>query len=240
MSNHPDLSATPDALHDDWTQFVDALMRGLGHALNNRLAGLSALADLAAEAASGVGPATDDIEMRELMAGEVERLHELNRVVKLVPQDRDPVAEAIVMADLANDAAVVLAMLPVGRSAQWRVVVHRDAQPVRTERWALLRAVLLLANAAYAAQGITRAQGALSIRSDDERTRITATVSAIASPDSSGAGALAEGPQKPFTAGPALRALVAHIGAELSYDESGATLALPTLQAVRRRERGGA
>lgn len=219
--NIPELAAS-----DDWTDLVDGLLRGLGHALSNRVAGIAALVDIAAD---GESSAESDAEMRELMSGELDRLQSLNRLVKLLPRERMPLAEATVVSDVAADAVAVLALLPAARSTQWEVRVDAAAQPVRVERWVLLRALVLAAAGCLAGQEAMRGRGTLHVTGDEERTRIVAN----AAGDGGGAGLGAE-----WRPGTTLRELTERLGAEITRSANGITIALPTLQAVRRRERG--
>src|SRR5690349_22537714 len=62
-----------------WSELCDALVRGLAHALSNRVGALMALVDLES---ADLSP-----EERQLLPREIDRLQEINRMLKLLPAE---------------------------------------------------------------------------------------------------------------------------------------------------------
>lgn len=133
QSNGPALSA--GAL-EEWSLHVEAILRGVAHALNNRAATLSALIQLA-----------DDSEpaptLRAILATELERVTELAAAIRSVGTPRAG-EEAFAPTDAVSEALQVLALHADQRDAT-TVIDARDAGPVRVRRWMFVRALIVLA-----------------------------------------------------------------------------------------------
>jgi len=198
---------------DAWSQLLDALLQGLGHALSNRIGALIAIADLAAEE----GTSTTGLSK------EIERLLELNRLLKLLPAESSARSEAILPTDVLSDALALMALHPHAPELTWYRRVS-NTQPVRAPRNGLLRAQLLLLDAARAQAELTGVTTADVIIAGDESLL---TISAYVE----GGGAL-----WPEGAGSSLRSSVAALGGVVAADGAGLVLHLPTLAALRRRE----
>lgn len=199
----------------DWNSLTDALLRGVAHALSNRAGALTALRDLG----------TSDDEGRELLAGEIQRLTELIRLLRLVPAERSALAEALEVPLLVRDAVAVLGLHAQARDVRWTVTVSGAPQPVRAERWVLLRVLLLLCAGALADAA---AQGAGELRvttaGDD-----AATLASITTGNASTRWRVPDA---------YARMLADRAGAELRWADGPLELRLPTLAELRRRERG--
>ena len=133
QSNGPSLSA--GAL-EEWSLHVEAILRGVAHALNNRAATLSALIQLA-----------DDSEpaptLRAILATELERVMGLAAAIRSVGTPRTG-EEAFAPSDAVAEALQVLALHADQRDAT-TVIDARDAAPVRVRRWMFVRALIALA-----------------------------------------------------------------------------------------------
>jgi hypothetical protein len=123
-----------------WPTLLEAILRGVGHALSNRAAGLLALAEIPMD--------EHDAESLGMLPHEAARLQELLRIVKLLPAETAAVPAALLIADVARDACAVMALHPTGREVAWHITGEQGAAPVRVERWMLLRTLLLLLDGA--------------------------------------------------------------------------------------------
>ena len=124
------------AAQHEWNRHVEAILRGVAHALNNRAAALSALIQLA-----------DDSEpaptLRAILATELDRVTGLAAALRIIGTPR-PGEEAFAAADAASEALQVLALHSDQRDATTGIDA-RDAAPVRAYRWMFVRALIVLA-----------------------------------------------------------------------------------------------
>lgn len=199
---------------EDWSSLTDALLRGVAHALSNRAGALTALRDLG----------SSDDEGRELLGGEIERLAQLLRLLRLVPAEPGASPEALDVAAVVRDAVAVLGLHPQARDLRWTLPVVGTPQPVRAERWVLLRALLLLCAGALA-DSTARGASELAVTTSGDAST---TVVSIGGDD-----ATATRWREPSAYA---RALATRLGAGLSWDEGPLELRLPTLGELRRVE----
>lgn len=148
----PELSLAAAA---EWLRHVESILRGVGHALNNRASAIAASVDLLAGAGGDPGDAAAG---RELAADEARRIAAIARLIRSLG-DVEGGAQAFAPADVAAEAAEILAL-------------HRDfrhgvpafeataAVPVRTHRALLLRALIALAPAELPRTRVTLAADA--------------------------------------------------------------------------------
>ena len=138
----PELVLSADAL-GEWMVNVEAILRGVAHALNNRAAALSALAELSQE------PTDDDPEAtKSILNSELLRVSELARAVRLLGPTR-PGTEAFAPRDIVGDAIELLRL----HSEQRERVISIDtssAPPVRVPRWMFVRSLVALCASAAA------------------------------------------------------------------------------------------
>ncbi len=132
-TGQPQLSA---AAQQEWNGHVEAILRGVAHALNNRAAALSALIQLA-----------DDSEpaptLRSILATELDRVTGLAAALRIIGTPRAG-EEAFAAADAASEALQVLALHSDQRDTITGIDA-RDAAPVRVHRWMFVRALIVLA-----------------------------------------------------------------------------------------------
>jgi hypothetical protein len=192
---------TPAALRE-WNHHVESVMRGLAHALNNRAAALSAVIELSNE------PDDDPAATREILQGEMDRVTELVRVVRILAVPRGE-PEAIVPADLVADLKSILHLHADLRD---RVAdfAASEAVPVRVHRWMLVRALVALAATTTARQGERTFMVTLATEGDWLTARANAPRSSY------------------------MRELARAMGGEPNPDGSG--FRIPTLESLRRRE----
>ena len=192
---------TPEALRE-WNHHVESVMRGLAHALNNRAAALSAVIELSAE------PDDDPTATREILQGEMERVAELVRVVRVIGVPRGEL-EAIVPSDLVADLKSILHLHADLRDRTAEFATS-TAAPVRVHRWMLMRALVALAATTTARPG----ERTFTVTLATEGDWLTARANA---PRSSYMGELARA-----------------MGGAPNPDGSG--FRIPTLESLRRRE----
>jgi hypothetical protein len=206
---------------DEWLDLVDQALQGLHHTLNNRIGSLSALLELLQlDGAPGDGSGLDGIN------AEVARLEDCSRLARLLP--RDPVAteEPLILDDVLADVFAIHRFLHTVRDVPVTIVPTRFVEPMRVERWALVRVLTLLL---YDTKRLAN-QLATSVRvvaeSDDEWVSIEFRVGASNTREVpvAGNGRYAEFVAKSLGGTVSLRSGVAH-------------LRLPTLKARRAAER---
>jgi hypothetical protein len=123
----------------EWVGLVDQALRGLHHALNNRIGSLSALVEL-----HQLGDLPADASTFETLAADLKRLEDLSRVVRLLPRDTVSGEEALILDDVLADVFVIHHYLHDLRELSVTIVPTRFVEPVRVERWALVRVLALL------------------------------------------------------------------------------------------------
>lgn len=151
-SHATELSA---AAQEEWSLHVEAVLRGVAHALNNRAAALSALIQLA-----------DDTEpastLSAILGTELDRVTGLAAAIRSIGTPRGG-EEAFAAADGVSEALQVLALHADQRDAT-TTIDARDAAPVRVRRWMFVRALIVMA----ANAGRANANVRIEIRSSGE------------------------------------------------------------------------
>ena len=201
--------AIPAAGAAQWAELSDALLAGLVHMLNNRVTALSVCAELAT---------LGDAEMIQggVLTTEMQRLQRASALLGLL-LSRPHSPEALELRPVLDDALALHAHHPRTRLVTCDVSMDGAVQPVRAPRWALLRLMLVLVDAAKDAA--TEASRGVTIRlSSDERS---ARVHALA----------------PGDGGPYGAAMASLCGGELAREGDELVLSLPTLLSLRQRER---
>jgi hypothetical protein len=85
--------------------------------------------------------------LAKVAAPEVARLHEINRLLKLLPPEPHAREEALILDDVVADAVRLMALHPGGGVPEWSIVLNGHVPPVRSVRVPLLRALLLVLEA---------------------------------------------------------------------------------------------
>jgi len=204
--SRPELSA---AAHREWDGHVEAVLRGIAHALNNRAAALSAVLELARDPA-------EDSAVSAILGTELERVGDLVSAVRsMVAGKGGP--EAFDPADVALEAQAIL-QLHAELRHRHVTIVATDAEPLRVPRWMFVRVLVVLgANAARACQDpkvVIAADGDWLIALaavDDARATSTGIT-------------------------PCLTELAHALGGEPLRTKTGFGFRVPTLAALRRRE----
>jgi hypothetical protein len=194
---------------DDWATISDDLLQGLIHALNNRVAALSAFLELAR-----LGDAVDPLAE---LPGEITHLQGLSALFALLPERRTQ-AEALELSTALDDAIRLHEHHPRFRSERCEVRYEGAAIPVRAPRWALVRTLVMLLHAAKRDEGATGGRDAVSVvvRADEVTMSVRVTAAA-ASRDLIAAAGLA--------------------GGSIAREAETLVFRLPSLAELRRRER---
>jgi hypothetical protein len=125
----------------EWLEVVDEALKGLHHALNNRIGSLSALVEL-----HQLGDLPADGSSFESLAADLRRLEDANRVLRLLPHDGVVGEESLILDDVIADVLAIHRFLHDMRDLQVTIVPTRFVEPVRVERWAAVRVLTLLLN----------------------------------------------------------------------------------------------
>jgi hypothetical protein len=201
---------------EEWLFVVDQVCHGIHHALNNRIGSLSALLELTR--LSDLPP--DDPAFASLSA-ELTRLEDCARAMRLLPRS-EVGEEPLIIDDVLADVLAVHAFLHELRDTPFTIAPTRFVEPVRAERWALVRVlVLILADAKRLAR-TTRASVHATIESDERWVRIGFRV---------GSGSISETPM-PARA-PYAERLSASLGGSVDRREGLIELRVPTLKTRR-------
>ncbi|HEY4306818.1 MAG TPA: hypothetical protein VGM82_20275 [Gemmatimonadaceae bacterium] len=213
-------NAAPIKGADEWLNLVDEIFRGLHHDLNNRLGSLSAMVELLQ-----LGDAPADGPAFSTLAGDISRLGEANRMIRLLPRDPGAGEEPLILDDVLADVFAIHRFLHDIRDVQVTIVPTRFVEPIRCERWAILHAlVLLLAEAKRLAKDSNAV--VRSVTESDEQTLCVRF--------QIGAPLLAE---TPASLGVYAENVAATFGGTITRKAGAAELRMPTLKARRASAR---
>jgi hypothetical protein len=191
-----------------WAELSDGLLAGLVHMLNNRVTALSVCTELAT------------MGDQEMIAGgvlttEMRRLQQAAALIGMLPS-RPHQPEALELRPVLDDAIALHAHHPRTRLVACDVVIGEAMQPVRSPRWALLRLMLVLVDAAKDAAAASSRGATIRLTSDDHSARVHVDAPGDGGPYGTAMAALCGGPR-------------ARAGDEL-------VLSLPSLRLLRQRE----
>lgn len=198
---------------DDWRTISDELLQGLVHALNNRVAALSAFVELAKLGDEEGNPVT-------VLPAEINQLHQVNTLFGMLPERKsDP--EALELGSVLDDAIRLHEHHPRLRGVLVTVALEGSPAVVRAPRWVLVRALVMLVHSAKLAAGYRRtAEGAaLRILANDATVSVHADTSTDPSAD--------------------LMALAERCHGSVEREGGQLVLRMPSVRELRRREREG-
>lgn len=205
----------------EWAVLMENALQGLHHALNNRIGSLSAIVELFQ---MGDLPPDGGTAGFESLAADLSRLEDCNRMVRLLPRDDVPGEEALILDDVIADVLAIHRFLHDVRDLSVTIVPTRYVEPVRVERWALVRALtLLLLEAKLAAKSASA--GLRAVTESDEQW---VTVEFRLSPASE---------VVPESGGRYADALALSLGGSVMRKPGAVALKLPTLKARRAADR---
>jgi hypothetical protein len=206
-------ASQPDhaAVIDDWRTISEELLQGLVHALNNRVAALSAFVELAK-----LGDEEGDPLI--VLPTEIAQLHRVNALFGLLPE-RKADAEALDVRAVLDDAVLLHQHHPRMRAEQVAMTFEGAPGVVRAPRWALVRTMVMLLHAAKHPGESARehSEAAVRVRGDDTTVSIRVATTSAPSAD--------------------LMALAERCGGRLTRTADELVLTLPSLRELRRRER---
>ena len=214
-----------------WLTASDSLLRGVGHALNNRVAALSAVVQVLVTTGEA-GP------LHDALSEETRRLQRAVELIRLLPRRWDSAPEPVLVANAVRDAIEILPLHPDLPALQYDWVGPGDLPPVLVEPSLLTHALCLLGEAAAAVSART---GSSTVAFQGTATDTEVTIVVVAGDETGARGV--EGDDRGVVGDPTRAApLVALAGGELRVVErSGrrlrAELAIPTLAEARRRGR---
>jgi len=213
-----------------WLTVHDDLLRGLTHALSNRVGTIAATAYLAEMQPASL--TSTAVTLRE----EGDRLEHLLHVLRLLPRRRGNVAEPVIITDVVSQAMALQAYHPTEGDVPVSLQLDGDVQPAYVEPGALVMALTVLIGAGQRAVrlggfGADRGRVLVTISSSTEVVEIAAR------------GHGADGPLQDTDATTAddvhaVRWLLGAWSGSATTTSGGATLHVPTLQAARRAQRG--
>lgn len=120
-----------------WAAVRDALLRGLTHALSNRVMAIATLADLTSDARAG-----------EVLAGESRRLDTLLRQFRMLCSTDPSLGEPVHLADLMPPLVALAARHPDVADLACKLEVAPDVEPVWGDPVSIQRVILTLIVAA--------------------------------------------------------------------------------------------
>jgi hypothetical protein len=194
-----------------WQELTDHVLRGIVHSLNNRASAIAAVLDLAND------PAEAPSATISILGSELERVQELVTVVRLISATAEG-SDAFTPADAARDAQRVLAFHANMRDHAVDFDV-RGVAPTRTPRWMFVRALIALGADASRAGG---GHSPVRVVIEDDGDWIVARAES--------SGGLAE--PSPFVS-----EIANAMGGESLPGQRGVGFRVPTLVAIRQRER---
>ncbi|MFL5617862.1 MAG: hypothetical protein ACJ79A_05630 [Gemmatimonadaceae bacterium] len=202
----------PDApVDDDWRTISEELLKGLVHALNNRVAALSAFVELAKLGDEQEDPLT-------VLPTEIVQLHRVNALFGLLPQ-RSVEAEPLELRAVLDDAVRLHEHHPRFRGGQVSLTFEGAPGAVRAPRWALVHAMVMLVHAAKREAGSERDGGAAAIRVHGDEETVSVRVATRNAPSAD------------------LEALAVRCGGRVTRTDDELVLTMPSLRELRRRER---
>lgn len=206
---------------EEWLDLVDQVLQGLHHALNNRIGTLSALVEL-----FQLGDLAPDGSGFDNLSADLARLQDCNRVIRLLPCDAVAGEEPLILDDVLADVFAIHRFLHEVREQQVTIVPTRYMEPVRVERWALVRVLtLLLADAKRLGKTLNTGVRVVS-ESDEQVVRVEFRV---------GSPLVEELPAP--ARGPYAEGVAASFGGSVTRRPGVAELQMPTLKARRAADR---
>lgn len=195
----------------DWSKLSDELLQGLVHALNNRVAALSAFVELARLGDEEADPLI-------VLPAELTLLHRVNGLFALLPE-RGSEPEALELSLVLDDALRLHEHHPRLRSERCVAVCEGTPLPVRAPRWALLRVLVMLVHAAERETESMRGRGGAPIRVVGDPVTVSVHVTTPAEPS------------------PYLTSLAQRCGGSCTREGDELVFRLPSILELRRLER---
>lgn len=194
-----------------WLGMSDRLIAGMVHALNNRITALDATVVT-------WEPGDDAAELVASLRSELERLKSTVSLLRLVGGEPNAASEAVDVRELVDSAVLLVSHHPAHRHVSAVTTVAESAMPVRLRARRAIHALAVLIDVAQIEGGVI----AVDISGDAEHTTVRVPAGSE------------EGIE---TAVAAAHAIIASEFGSATREQDHLALALPTLAAVRKRER---
>jgi nitrogen-specific signal transduction histidine kinase len=147
-----------------WSRLVDGLLRGIHHELNNRTAALAGVEQAIASGSDMTEP------LREMLAAELVRMRKAVALMGRIPGSAPGKVEPLRVQD-ALEAALALASLhPTSRDTVFAMLPAGELPPVRADRAALERSLLVMLITAAPVAGDGRVT--IECAGDDDRVLV--------------------------------------------------------------------
>jgi hypothetical protein len=196
---------------DDWCTISEELLQGLVHALNNRVAALSAFVELARLGDEEGNPVT-------ALPAEISQLHRVNSLFGMLPERRAE-AEALELRVVLEDALLLHEHHPRLRGEQVAVSFEGAPAVVRAPRWVLVRTLVMLVHAAKRAAESSQARAGASLRVRGDDSTISVHVATTVEPSTD------------------LTAFAERCNGSVAREQGALVLRMPSVRELRRRER---
>lgn len=194
----------------EWAELSDKLVRGLVHALNNRITALSSFAQL-------IALGDDQLTTQEVLPEELAQLSVVSEHLRaLCPEHLS--GEALEVVPVLAEAVTLHRHHPTLRAIRCDVSMLTSLQPIRVPRWALQRLLLLMID-----------QGK---RATDVAGRDTLSIAVQSTEQSLSVSMFSDGACSAYA-----EELAGLCGAAIVVVGEKQVLTFPTLLEVRRRER---
>jgi hypothetical protein len=233
-SPRPDHAPAATGAGDAWLSVCDELLWGFNHALSNRLAALTSLVRILEHSDTGLEP------LLTVLSGEIGTLDRTLALLRLLPRNLDELAEPVRLQDVLPAVLELHRLQSDAREVEFLLDADEHCLPAWIQPSRLTHALLLLlARVSRATRQAEPTQAMIRCSGDDDEVRVVVDA-AGARPDPASRerdGVLA-----------AIEGLVGHAGGEVREARIGGAavgglrweLRLPSLLAVRRRERSAA
>jgi signal transduction histidine kinase len=204
-----------------WLSVHDDLLRGLTHALSNRLGTISATAYMVE-----LQPASTAATLRS----ESERLDSLLTLFRLLPRRADAMAEPVIPTDILGQAIAIAAHHPEARDMPVQIVPEGDLQPAYAEPGQLAMALCVALGTARRCAG---SGGTITVRVSSSTEYVELETRGLGATD---APAGAHDHDSPHDLA-AINWLLRAVDGAATLGEAGLVVRVPTLQAARRSQR---
>lgn len=214
----------------------DAILRGMAHALSNRVAALGGISGLA-----DPGQIWTD-RLSKALNDEARRLENILRLLRLLPDDGRGEAGAVELQPLVPDVIALHGYQSALLQVECTAVHDRETMPVFANRTQLVHALLLAIDAAKRHAQPRGGRVSVSYRGDADRVTIRVATEPSTTPPKVGLTAPGTGGPAVAATAASLRAAVAATGgaAEIEVgadqDQLHIGLTVPTLAAGRRAQ----
>ena len=216
----------PDAPAEGaWLAVSDALLRGVGHAMNNRAAALSAVVQVLASEAEG--------PLEGALRAETERLQRAVELLRLLPRRWDAEPEPVLVDDLMRSAIELLTLHSDLPETRYEWTSDGALPPILVEPSLLTHVLCLLGTVAARAAART---GARAVAFHGSSTGDVVRVEISVGEGREGGAERAEAEERVHAG--AAEALLARAGGSFRMETEGGlrmTFSLPTLAEARRR-----